>query len=47
MTAAALRAASALGARAALLHATADGASLYARLGFEPVGLLTRFSYAG
>jgi ribosomal protein S18 acetylase RimI-like enzyme len=44
MTAAALRAAASLGAHRALLHSTADGASLYARLGFESVGLLTRYS---
>ncbi|HST16739.1 MAG TPA: GNAT family N-acetyltransferase [Gaiellaceae bacterium] len=46
MTACALRGAAALGARSALLHSTADGASLYKRLGFEAVGLLTRYSYA-
>jgi ribosomal protein S18 acetylase RimI-like enzyme len=47
MTAAALRGAASLGARRAILHSTADGASLYERLGFEPVGMLTRYSYAG
>ena len=46
MTAGALRGAASLGARQAFLHSTADGASLYKRLGFEPVGLLTRYSYA-
>jgi ribosomal protein S18 acetylase RimI-like enzyme len=46
MTVGALRAAASLGARWAFLHSTADGASVYERLGFEPVGLLTRYSYA-
>ena len=46
MTAGALRGAASLGARRAFLHSTADGASLYKRLGFEPAGLLTRYSYA-
>jgi len=45
MTTGALRGAAALGARRALLHSTADGASLYRRLGFEAVGLLTRYAY--
>jgi ribosomal protein S18 acetylase RimI-like enzyme len=45
MTAGALRGAASLGAGQALLHSTADGASLYKRLGFEPAGLLTRYSY--
>lgn len=44
MTAAALRGAASLGARRALLHSTAEGASVYRRLGFEPVGLLTRYA---
>jgi ribosomal protein S18 acetylase RimI-like enzyme len=47
MTAEALRGAASLGARRAFLHSTADGASLYKRLGFEAVGLLTRYSHAG
>ncbi len=42
----ALRSAASLGARRAFLHSTADGASLYESLGFEPAGLLTRYSYA-
>jgi ribosomal protein S18 acetylase RimI-like enzyme len=46
MTLEALRAAALLGARRAFLHATDDGASIYKRLGFEAVGLLTRYSYA-
>jgi ribosomal protein S18 acetylase RimI-like enzyme len=46
MTAGALRGAASLGARRAFLHSTADGASLYRRLGFEAVGLLTRYSCA-
>jgi predicted GNAT family acetyltransferase len=46
MSAAALRGAASCGARWAFLHSTADGASLDRRLGFEPVGLLTRYSYA-
>jgi ribosomal protein S18 acetylase RimI-like enzyme len=46
MTAGALRSAASLGARRAFLHSTADGASLYTRLGFEAIGLLTRYSYA-
>jgi len=46
MTAGALRGAASLGARSALLHSTADGASLYKRLGFEALGMLTRYSYA-
>lgn len=44
MTAAALRAAAAAGARHAYLHATTDGASVYMRLGFEAIGRLTRYS---
>jgi GNAT superfamily N-acetyltransferase len=47
MTVGALRGAASLGARRAILHSTPDGASVYKRLGFEPLGLLTRFSYAG
>jgi GNAT superfamily N-acetyltransferase len=46
MTVGALRSAASLGARRALLHATDDGASIYTRLGFEPVGLVTRYSGA-
>lgn len=46
MTAAALRESASSGARHAFLHATADGASVYASLGFEPVGQLTRYSLA-
>jgi ribosomal protein S18 acetylase RimI-like enzyme len=46
MTLAALRAAAFSGARHAFLHATDDGASVYKRLGFEAVGLLTRYSCA-
>lgn len=46
MTLGALRAAASLGARRALLHATQDGASIYKSLGFEDVGLLTRYSRA-
>jgi ribosomal protein S18 acetylase RimI-like enzyme len=46
MTAGALRSAASLGARRAFLHSTDDGASLYTRLGFEAIGLLTRYSYA-
>jgi GNAT superfamily N-acetyltransferase len=44
LTAAALRAAASAGARRAVLHATDDGASVYARLGFEPAGRLTRYA---
>lgn len=44
MTLEALRAAASLGARRALLHATDEGASVYKQLGFEPIGLLTRYS---
>jgi GNAT superfamily N-acetyltransferase len=43
MTVAALRAASSSGARRALLDATDDGTSVYARLGFETAGRLTRY----
>jgi ribosomal protein S18 acetylase RimI-like enzyme len=46
MTLEALKTAARLGARQALLHATDDGASLYERLGFEAVGLISRYSYA-
>ena len=46
MTLEALRAAALLGARRAILHATDDGASVYTRLGFEAVGVLTRYSCA-
>jgi predicted GNAT family acetyltransferase len=46
MTAEALRAAAASGARHAFLHATDDGASVYMRLGFELAGRLTRYSRA-
>lgn len=46
MTLEALRAAASLGARRALLHATDHGASVYERLGFEAVGLVTRYSCA-
>jgi ribosomal protein S18 acetylase RimI-like enzyme len=45
MTAGALRGAASLGAHRAFLHSTADGASVYRRLGFEAVGLLTRYSH--
>lgn len=47
MTLEALRAAAVLGARQAVLHATDFGASVYQRLGFEAVGLLTRYQCAG
>jgi ribosomal protein S18 acetylase RimI-like enzyme len=47
MTAEALRAAAALGARRAVLHATVDGTSVYTRLGFEAAGRLTRYSCPG
>ena len=43
MTASALRAAASSGARTAFLDATADGASLYVRLGFETAGRITRY----
>jgi predicted GNAT family acetyltransferase len=46
MIAGALRGAASLGARHAFLHSTVDGASLYKRLGFEAIGLLTRYSHA-
>lgn len=46
MTVAALRAAASLGARQALLHATDFGISVYQLIGFDPVGLLTRYSRA-
>jgi ribosomal protein S18 acetylase RimI-like enzyme len=46
MTAGALRGAASLGAHRAFLHSTADGGSVYKRLGFEAVGLLTRYSHA-
>jgi GNAT superfamily N-acetyltransferase len=46
MTVAAVRAAGALGARSAFLHATDEGVAVYERLGFEAVGLLTRYSHA-
>ena len=41
MTAAAVRAGFATGARYALLNATPDGLPLYARLGFQTVDTLT------
>jgi hypothetical protein len=47
MTLEAVRAAALLGARRAFLHATDDGGSVYKRLGFEAVGLLTRYSSDG
>jgi len=46
MTLEALRTAASLGARRAILHATDDGLPVYRRLGFEDVGMLTRFSFA-
>jgi ribosomal protein S18 acetylase RimI-like enzyme len=46
MTLEALKAAASLGARRAILHATDDGASVYTRLGFEAVGLVTRYAGA-
>ena len=46
MTLEAVRAAASSGVRRAFLHATDDGASVYDRLGFERVGLLTRYSFA-
>ena len=46
MTRGALRAAASLGARQAILHSTEDGASVYAALGFEPAGLVTRYACA-
>lgn len=45
MTAAALRSARARGARRACLEASDAGASIYKRLGFEPVTQITRFFY--
>jgi GNAT superfamily N-acetyltransferase len=45
-TAGALRGAASLGAHRAILHSTADGSSVYRRLGFEALGLLTRYSHA-
>jgi ribosomal protein S18 acetylase RimI-like enzyme len=45
MTAAALRSARARGARRACLDASTAGASIYRRLGFEPVTAMTRFFY--
>lgn len=47
MTATALRAARAAGARRASLDASSAGLSLYLRLGFELVGPVTRFSRSG
>jgi GNAT superfamily N-acetyltransferase len=47
MTAAALHAARRAGATSATLDATADGASIYRRLGFESAGMLTQFSTRG
>lgn len=46
MTIGAVAAAASLGARHAILHATADGTSVYQRVGFDPVGMLTRYSRA-
>jgi GNAT superfamily N-acetyltransferase len=43
MTAAALRDARAAGAERAYLDASAQGLSIYLRLGFEPVGAITQF----
>jgi hypothetical protein len=43
MTLAALRTAAGMGATSGMLHATEDGVSVYKRLGFEPVGMLTRY----
>ena len=45
MTFEALRAAASAGARRAVLHATEDGVSIYERLGFEPVGMVTRYAF--
>ena len=46
MTVAALHAAASAGAARAVLHATDDAVSVYARLGFEGAGRLTRYSRA-
>jgi ribosomal protein S18 acetylase RimI-like enzyme len=46
MTRGALRAAASLGARRAILHSTDAGVSLYAGLGFESAGLVTRYTCA-
>jgi ribosomal protein S18 acetylase RimI-like enzyme len=46
MTFEALRAAAAAGARRAFLHATEDAVSIYERLGFEPVGMVSRYAFA-
>lgn len=46
MTFEALRAAASAGARRAFLHATEDGVSIYERLGFEPVGMVSRYAFA-
>lgn len=45
-TAGALRAAASAGARHAILHSTELGVSVYAGLGFEPVGMVTRYACA-
>jgi len=45
MTLEALRTAASLGARRAILHATDDGLPVYKSLGFEDVGMLTRFAF--
>ena len=46
MTFGALRAAASRGARTAILHSTEIGVSVYAGLGFEPVGMVTRYAPA-
>ena len=46
MTSEALQAAASAGARRALLHATEDAVSIYERLGFEPVGMVSRYASA-
>lgn len=42
----ALQAAASAGARRAFLHATEDGMAIYERLGFEPVGMVSRYAFA-
>jgi ribosomal protein S18 acetylase RimI-like enzyme len=46
MTQEALHAAASLGARQSVLHSTEAGASVYRGLGFEPVGMVTRYTCA-
>jgi len=46
MTVGALQAAAAQGARQAILDSTEAGASVYRGLGFEPVGMVTRYACA-